>query len=72
MGYRADMRVADLVDAHPRAKDVLMEFKLPCYRCIVAYDETLAEGLFPHGIDPADVIARLNADAPLREGGGVG
>ena len=65
MEYRADMLVCDIVEAHPSAKDVLETFGLPCSRCIVAYHETLAQGLRPHGLDPAAVIARLERDAPL-------
>ena len=64
MSWTADTPVHEIVDGHPRAKDVLLSFGLPCWECVVAYHETLAEGLQPHGIDPAEVLARLDAEAP--------
>ena len=64
MEYSLDMLVCDVVDAHPLAKDILMDFGLPCYRCVVAYHETLAEGLQPHNVDAEALLARLTAEAP--------
>ncbi|MCB9833348.1 MAG: DUF1858 domain-containing protein [Planctomycetes bacterium] len=63
MDYHADMIVADVVDAHPRAQAVLESFGLPCHRCVVAWSETLAEGLRPHGIEVEVVLERLRAEA---------
>jgi len=64
--YQKDMLVADLVNAHPLAKDVLLEFGLPCHECIVAWHETLEEGLRPHGIPVDDVLLALKTNAPLK------
>lgn len=66
MGYTADMKVCDIVNAHPAAKDVLLSFGLPCYRCEVAWHETLAEGLRPHALDPEVVLEKLERDAPMK------
>ncbi len=60
MVYTGDMIVSDIVDSHPQAKDVLQSFGLPCCRCIVAYHETLAEGLQPHELDVETVLKKLN------------
>lgn len=67
MPYAKDMLVCDIVDSHPKAKDVLLSFGLPCYRCVVAFEETLEEGLRPHGIAPDDVLAKLDSEAPRPE-----
>ncbi|MEE9394690.1 MAG: DUF1858 domain-containing protein [Planctomycetota bacterium] len=63
--YSQEMIVADIVDAHPKAKDVLLEFGLPCSECIVAFHETLAVGVQPHGLDAEVIVARLREKAPL-------
>ena len=60
MTYTSDMLLCDIVDSHPLAKDVLLEFGLPCNNCIVAYHETLAEGVQPHDLDADLVLQRLN------------
>lgn len=66
--WSADMLLCDIVDAHPDAKGVLESFGLPCWRCVVAYHETLVEGCRPHGLDPAVVLAALETGAPLAPG----
>lgn len=62
--YRADDLLADVVDRHPGAKDVLLSFGLPCFKCVVAYGETLAEGCAPLLVNAAAVLERLNALPP--------
>lgn len=64
MAYTKEMLLCDIVDSHPKAKDVLLEFGLPCYKCIVAYTETLAEGVQPHDLDADKIIERLDALKP--------
>ncbi len=59
--FRGDMVVSDIVDSHPRAKDVLEGFGLPCHRCVVAWHETLAEGCHPMGLDVERILESLNA-----------
>ncbi len=59
--YHRSMLVSDVVDSDPRAQEVLLEFGLPCHRCIVAWHETLAEGCAPLGIRIEQVLERLNA-----------
>lgn len=60
------MLVCDIVNAHPAAKDVLLSFGLPCFRCEVAWHETLAEGLKPHAIEPSVVLEKLDLEAPMK------
>lgn len=59
--FSRDMLVADVVDAHPRAKEVLLEYGLPCSECIVAFHESLAQGCAPLGLQVDEVVERLNA-----------
>lgn len=65
----ADTLVADAVNSHPEAKEVLLARGLPCYRCEVAFHETLATGCAPLGLDVANVVQALNA---LHEDAGSG
>jgi hypothetical protein len=62
--FRPDDLLADVVDRHPGAKDVLLSFGLPCFKCIVAYRETLREGCAPLLLNAEEVLARLNALPP--------
>jgi hybrid cluster-associated redox disulfide protein len=55
------MRVADAVDAHASAKEVLLEYGLPCSECIVAFHESLAEGCAALRLNIDEVVERLNA-----------
>ena len=64
MGYTKEMLLCDIVDSHPQAKDVLLDFGLPCFKCIVAYTETLAEGVQPHDLDADKIIEKLDALKP--------
>ncbi|NRA97759.1 MAG: disulfide oxidoreductase [Planctomycetes bacterium] len=59
--FHGDMRVADAVDAHASAKDVLLEYGLPCSECIVAFHESLAEGCAALRLNIDEVVERLNA-----------
>jgi len=59
--FRKEMLICDVVDGHPGAKDILLEFGLPCHRCIVAWTETLAEGCHPLALEVDRVLERLNA-----------
>ena len=59
--FSRDMLVADAVDAHDGAKDVLLEYGLPCSDCIVAFHESLAEGCAPLRLNVDEVVGRLNA-----------
>ncbi len=61
MVYSQDMLLCDIVDSHPEAQGILLGFGLPCHNCIVAYHETLAEGVRPHDLDADKILERLNA-----------
>ena len=63
--YHGGMLVSDVVDSDPRAKEVLLEFGLPCHRCVVAWHETLEEGCAPLGLRVGQVLERLNALEPV-------
>lgn len=65
MAYTKDMLLCDIVDSHPQAKDILLDFGLPCYKCIVAYTETLAEGVQPHDLDADKIIEKLDTLKPV-------
>jgi hybrid cluster-associated redox disulfide protein len=62
--FTLDDLLADVVDRHPGAKDVLLSFGLPCFKCVVAESETLRQGCAPLRLDAENVLARLNALPP--------
>lgn len=58
---RPDSLIYDVMLARPEAERVLQEeFGLPCHRCEVSLKETVAQGARLYGLDPAQVVARLN------------
>jgi hybrid cluster-associated redox disulfide protein len=62
------MIVADIVNANPKASEVLESFGLRCSKCAVAWSETLQQGLAPHGIEVDLVLDKLNHEALKGEG----
>ncbi len=75
------MLVAEALELHEDAADVLEKFGLPCHRCAVADVETVAEGAAAKGLDVERILAALNAlfreeatreDLPPDEEGGTG
>lgn len=54
----------DVVERHPGAKGVLLSFGLPCFDCVVAETETVAEGCAPLLLNVDAVLAKLNALPP--------
>ena len=59
--FTAEMLVAAAVDAHPRVKEVLLEYGLPCSECIVAVHESLQAGCKLARVAPGDAEARFLA-----------
>lgn len=54
------MIVWDALEAHPGVEGVLLDYGLPCSRCIVAESETLEQGCVPLGLVVDEVVERLN------------
>jgi hybrid cluster-associated redox disulfide protein len=54
--------IADVIETRPDAARVLFEtWKLPCYDCEVSFHETIEQGASYYGIDPDEMVRRLEA-----------
>ncbi len=55
------MLIAEALELHEDAADMLEKFGLPCHRCAVADVETIAEGAAAKGLDVERILTALNA-----------
>ena len=57
----ADMQLGELLQLHPDATGVLVEFGLHCFGCPASQMETLEQASEVHGFDVAELLEELNA-----------
>ena len=54
-------KIGQLLEENPEKADILLEAGMHCLGCPASQMETLEEACAVHGIDVAEVIAKLNA-----------
>jgi len=52
---------AELMDTNPDAMEKLAEQGLGCVMCPMAQFETIEQGALAHGLDPEELIKKLNS-----------
>jgi hybrid cluster-associated redox disulfide protein len=57
-----DMTMAEIVAENPVAAEKLVGAGLFCGGCPMAQFETIEQGAMVHGIDPDELIEKLNAE----------
>ena len=57
----ADMQLGELLQQHPDAAGVLMEYGMHCFGCPASQMETLGQASEVHGFDIAELLEELNA-----------
>ena len=55
-----EMTLAQVLETSPMAARVLLDEGMSCVGCSIARMETLEEGARSNGIDPDELVARLN------------
>lgn len=60
MKITKEMTVSQLLEADPRAGQILMESGMPCVGCASAAGETLEEAAAEHGLDIVLLVRKLN------------
>ncbi len=55
-----DMLISELVEEHPDAVPVLFEAGFHCLGCAMASQETIGQGAEVHGMDPKELVKKLN------------
>jgi len=55
-----DMMISEVVTHYPEAMPILMEYGMRCFGCPMALSETIEQGAVAHGINPAEMLEKLN------------
>lgn len=55
-----DMKIIELLEINEDLGEVLMEAGMHCLGCAAAHGETIEQACQVHGIDPDELIERLN------------
>ena len=55
-----DMTVGDVIEKYPEAAEVLFESGMHCFGCAMASFETLEQGCLAHGLDPDEIVNKIN------------
>ena len=56
-----DTVIGDIMDADENTSPFYMEMGMHCLYCPASRGETVEEACFVHGVDPEELIAKLNA-----------
>ena len=60
MKITKDMGITETVQKYPETIEVFMSFGMGCIGCVAASFENIEEGALVHGIDPDEIVAKLN------------
>lgn len=54
-------KMADILKLHPEVQVILSEYGLNCSGCSGATHESLRQGAINHGLDPEELLQRINS-----------
>lgn len=60
MKITKDMGITETVRNYPETIEVFFSFGMGCIGCAAANFESIEEGAMAHGIDPDEIVAKLN------------
>jgi len=60
MKITKDMGITETVQKYPETIEVFMQFGMGCIGCAAASFENIEEGAMVHGIDPDEIVTKLN------------
>jgi len=55
-----DMKIAEVVQKYPKTGEVLFKMGMGCVGCPMARAETIEQGAAMHGMDPENLVKKLN------------
>ena len=55
-----DMRIGDILDQYPDAAPFFLEMGMHCLGCPSARGETVEQACAVHGVDPDELIQKIN------------
>lgn len=56
-----DTLIGEILHVEPALAEILFSMGMHCVGCPSAQRETLEEACFVHGVDPDDIVNRMNA-----------
>ena len=56
-----DMKIGEILDAHRELAPFFLEMGMHCLGCPSARNESVAPACMVHGVNPDELIAKLNA-----------
>ncbi|MBQ4626253.1 MAG: DUF1858 domain-containing protein [Clostridia bacterium] len=56
-----DMKIGEILDAHRELAPFFLEMGMHCLGCPSARNESVAQACMVHGVNPDELIAKLNA-----------
>jgi hybrid cluster-associated redox disulfide protein len=59
--FKTGMLISEALELREDAAEVFNSFGLPCHRCAVAEVETIGQGACSNGLDPEEILAKLNS-----------
>lgn len=55
------MTILEVLQIHPRSREVFVKHGMGCIACMGATMETIESGARMHGVDPETVVREINA-----------
>ena len=62
MKFNKDTRIGEILEQAPEKINVLMDIGMHCVGCPASQMETIEEACMVHGIDPEEVVEKLNEE----------
>lgn len=62
MKFNKNTRIGEILEQAPEKINILMEIGMHCVGCPASQMETIEEACMVHGIDPEEVVEKLNEE----------
>ena len=66
MKFNKDTKIGELLEAAPEKADILLEIGMHCLGCPSSQMESLEEAAMVHGLNPDDLVAKINEYLSLK------
>jgi len=60
------MNFSEIMEKYPEATEVLFESGMHCIGCPMAMQETLEQGAIVHGINPDEIVEKINKKLKIK------
>jgi hybrid cluster-associated redox disulfide protein len=56
------MSFREIIEEHPESIEILLQSGMHCFGCPMAQMETLEEGAMAHGLNPDEIVMKINKE----------